>query len=377
MVEFSRRTLLSAGVGFVGTYSGSRSILGLSGPLKLTSDHPATVLSSQAGTVDSREHATFADFGGIGDGSTNNAEAWQKIADWASRGALAGNTPKIRVPAGRYVSTSIPNLAINRLHIEFEGEVWLINTGPGHSFVLDGGANGAGAYGLRITGWPQIYGTPNSLHGIYARAIFNSEMEFNCRGAGTLSAGLYSEWLGDNKIKFIMSSNEGGLYSKPTYGMHLTNRNDAEETSYNDIELKISGTDTGIILDGALGNNLRSGSIQNCRVGMYATRKAWDNKLWGTDFESNGLDFVDTSRRLSFYGCDINTEGSFMRGSSGARVFGGRMESVTISSGAQNVLLSGMGYNRTGVGKLNDSGTQTRYRDVLNIADRLLHDGPS
>lgn len=376
MVECSRRTLLSAGVGLIGAYSTTQSIWGSSGSLKLTPKPIAALLSGPSATSGSGGFATFADFGGIGDGATDNVDAWRKIADWASRREFAGNAPKIRVPAGRYVSTSIPNLAINRLHIEFEGEVWLINTGRGHSFILDGGSSGAGAYGLKITGWPQIYGPPNSLHGLYARAIHNSDIEFNCRGAGAASAGFYSEWLVDNKIKFIMSSNEGGLFSVPARGIHLTNRNVSEETSYNDVELKISGTDIGITLDGALGNNIRSGSVQNCHLGIEATNKAWDNKLWGTDFESNDLDFRDSSRRLSFHGCDINTGGIFMRDSDGARVFGGRMENVNILSGAQNVLLSGVGYNRTGAGKLSDSGTQTRYRDVLNIADNLWHDGP-
>ncbi len=372
----SRRALLNGGLGLVGGYVGNSLNWALEAPRGFPLGPSAMVLA-QSTTLNEREFATFNEFGGIGDGSTNNDLAWQKIADWAAARGSAGNTPKIRVPAGRYVTSKVPNLAINRLHIEFEGEVWLINTGSGHSFILDGGAKGAGAYGLKIGGWPQIYGTAGSSHGVFARAIFNSELEFNCRGAGALGAGLYGEWLVDNKIKFIMSSNEGGLYSKPKKGMHLTTRGISEDTSYNDIELKISGVDNGIFLDAALGNNVRSGSVQNCRLGLEATRKAWDNKFWGTDFESNTWDFIDASQRLNFYGCDINTGGTFASGSSGARVFGGRIEGVTIAVGAQNVLLSGMGYNRTGIGKLSDSGIQTRYRDVLNIANNLSHNGPT
>jgi hypothetical protein len=374
MTEISRRALFGAGVGLMGAHSAVQSTWGRAGQAEAIPNASTAIAPLQPAAVERKDFATFADFGGVGDGSTDNAEAWRNITDWASRRGLSGNTPKMRLPAGRYVSTSIPNLAINRLHIEFEGEVWLINTGTGHSFILDGGSDGAGAYGLKITGWPQIYGPPNSLHGIYARAIHNSEIELNCRGAGSTSSGFYGEWMVDNKIRFIISSNEGGLFSAPIRGMHLTSRNLAEETSYNDIEMKISGLKIGMLLNGALGNNIRSGSIQNCRVGMNAMRLAWDNKFWGTDFESNGLDFRDSSRRLSFHGCDINSEGIFDNGSTGARVFGGRMENLTISSGAENVLLAGMGYNRTGHGRLLDAGTATRYRDVLNIANRSWHD---
>ncbi len=377
MTAFSRRNMLGVGAKFIGSYSATQSLSNLAGQGKPIPNVYASISPRSSMVLASKDFATFADFGGVGDGSTDNAEPWRKIAAWASHRGFAGNTPKIRVPAGRYVSTSIPNLAINRLHIEFEGEVWLINTGTGHSFIIDGGAEGAGAYGLRITGWPQIYGPPKSSHGIYARSIHNSEIELNCRGAGAASAGFYGEWLVDNKISFIMSSNEGGLFSVPKRGMELGMRNHAEESSYNIVELKISGMDTGLILNGALGNNIRSGSIQNCGVGMNATRMAWDNKLWGIDFENNDLDFRDASRRLCFYGCDINTKGTFENGSTGARVFGGRIENLTISSGAANVLFSGMGYNRTGNGKIVDVGTGTRYRDVLNIAESKWYDSQS
>lgn len=377
MVVFTRRDLFGAGAGLIGSYYGSESCTNRQNKLIAANNSPKPIHFPQKSACRGAKFTTFADFGGIGDGSTDNSVAWKNIADWALLRGHSGNTPKIRVPAGRYLSSEIPNFAINRLHIEFEGEVWLINTGTGNSFTLDGGEMGAGAYGLKITGWPQIYGTAGSSHGVFARGIFNSELEFNCRGAGALSAGFYGEWLVDNKIRFIMSSNEGGLYSKPTSGIYLTTRGVAEESSYNDIEAKLSGMDIGLILDAALGNNFKSGSIQNCRLGLETTRKAWDNKFWGVDFESNYSDFRDASQRLSFYGCDLNTGGTFMNGSSGARVFGGRMENVVISSGARNVLLSGMGYNRTGSGKLSNAGTQTRYRDVLNITEQVGHDGPN
>lgn len=376
MHEMSRRSLLGMGVAVLS--STRRAWPSLTLPVQ-SGLVPASVLSdtwARLSEASAENLKTFHDFGGKGDGSSDNAVAWQRIADWASKRSNAGNTPKIKIRSGRYVSSFTPNLAIDRLQIEFEGEVWLINTGDGFSFALDGGVTGAGVHGMKITGWPLLYGEPGSSHGVFARSVHNSELEFNCRGAGATGAGFYGEWLVDNKIKFIMSSNEGGLYSKPATGMHLTRRGPSEETSYNDLEVKISGMGKGIHLDAALGNNFRSGSVQNCLLGLEATTNAWDNKFWGTDFESNESDFRDASRRLQFYGCDMNTGGVFTKGSSGARVFGGRMENITISSGAQNVLLSGMAYNRTGSGRLSDSGTHTRYRDILNIASNISDDSP-
>jgi len=340
-----------------------------------TSEPSASKRASLATASGDKGVASFVDFGGVGDGSTNNEAAWRKISEWASLRHYAGNTPKIRLPPGRYVSSSMPNLAINRLHIECDGEVWLINIGRGPSFILDGGRAGAGIYGLKITGWPQIYGGPTSSHGIYARGIFDSDLEFNCRSAGTAGAGFYGEWLVDNRIRFIMSTNEGGLTSSPSKGVHLTRRDTSEETSYNDLEIKVSGMNHGIFLEGALGNNFRSGSVQNCRLGLETTNAAWDNKFWGTDFESNALDFRDRSRRLSLHGCDVNTKGEFASGSTGARVFGGRIESIAVDAGAKNVLLSGTAFNRAGSGRIIDAGTGTRYRDILNITEESVRDG--
>jgi len=360
MAQYRRRTFLSGASTWSALQFGSRS------------SDPSPFDRSQSKRLPvplSTAVATLQDFGGIGDGAFDNSYVWRQAVEWASQRALAGNTPKLIVPAGRYVSTSVPNLAINHFHIQFEGEVWLINTGRGSSLILDGGSEGDGVYGMVIKGWPQIYGTPESRHGVFARALFNSEFELNCRGAGSSSAGFCGEWLVDNSIRFVMSSNEGGLYSKPSVGMTLDTRNNSEDTSYNDIQVKISGVATGIRLDSALGNLFRSGSVQNCAVGIYASEKAWDNKLFAVDFESNDFDFLDKSRRLSFSECDLNSGGEFLRGSSGPRIFGGRSESIAIREGAQNVLLTGMAFNRTGEGELTDLGVATRMRDILNIAE--------
>lgn len=312
---------------------------------------------------------SFIEFGGIGDGVSDNTEAWEKVVYWASLRSFSGNTPKIRVPAGRYVSFNMPNLAINRFHLEFEGEVWLINSGSNHSFTLDGGNVGDGVYGMVISGWPQIYGSKLSKHGIFARAIFNSYFQFNCRGAGQGSAGFYGEWLVDNKIQFIMSSVEGGLYSKPNLGVHLTTRNKNEDSSYNTIELKISGVYTGILIEAGLGNAIYGGSIQNCEIGMRLSIHAWDNKIWATDFESNATDFIDHSRRFQISGCDANGVGRFSGGSSGARVFGGRIEQIIIDLEARNTLISGTSFNRTKLGYVRNDSISSRFRDVFDISN--------
>ncbi|MEG4931480.1 hypothetical protein QUA99_31945 [Microcoleus sp. F10-B2] len=310
----------------------------------------------------------FSEFGAKGDGVSDNSEAWKKVAIWASGRSFSGNSPKLLISPGRYVSFEMPNLAIDRFHMQFDGEVWLINNGRDHSFILDGGSAGDGVYGMVITGWPQIYGNKNSKNGIFARGIFNSHLQFNCRGAGSDGVGFYGAWLVDNKIEFIMTSVEGGLYNAPKCGILLTTRNVNEDSSYNNIEIKISGVDVGVALYSSLGNSIYGGSIQNCIVGMQLYEGAWDNKIWATDFEGNETDIIDSSKRLYLNGCDLNGLSHFIDGSSGAKIFGGRVEKIKVDSHVSNILISGVGFNRTGSGYYQNSSSTTRLRDVFDIS---------
>lgn len=335
--------------------------------------------SAQAATVQAklRESVSVRDFGAEGNDATDNAVAFARARDHAALRSSAGNTTRIVFPAGRYRYSTSPNWAIIGLELEFQGEVWLINTGSGASFVLDGGATGVGVYGMKVLGFPRIYGEASSSHGVYARAIYRSKLEINIRGAGSTSSGFYSEWLVSNTLSIIMNVNEGGLYSTPARGMTLTRRAVNEESSYNlFVNPEMSGLPVGIYLDGSLGNVFHGGAVQANTLGLDTTTNAWENKFIGTDFEVNTKDARDNGRRTQFIGCDMEKGPEFGASCVGGVLMAGSVENITVLAGATDLLLSGAGYNRFGAGTITDAGTRTRYRDLRNIATSTIHNVP-
>lgn len=292
--------------------------------------------------------------------------------------AAAGNVVELIWPAGIYNYTQSPNWAISRLSIRFTGEVWLINNGSGVSFLLDGGATGPGCYGLKITGFPLIYGGASSLDGIYQRAIHRSFFELECSGAGAAYAGLSQIGCVSNTVHFIMNYNAGGLYNTPAVGIRQTQRNANEETSYNLlVNPETSGMPIGIYQDGALGNILMGGAVQACtNKGLVQTPNAWNNKLYGTDFEANSADVECSARESQFFGCDFEKGLVFKAAALNCSLVGGVTENIAVEAGATNTLLSGVVYNRFGAGAINDQSTSTRYRDLRNKGTGAVHDKP-
>jgi hypothetical protein len=311
------------------------------------------------------------DFGVIPDGSTDNTAALARVKTFlALRSASGFNTVNMDWAPGRYVAATWPDWAINRLHMDFKGETWLINTGTGITFPMDGGAAGAGVYGIVIRGFPLIYGPAGSQHGAYMRSVHRSDIEINVRGAGTTYSGLFMAWCVSNTMKLIMNYNEGGLYSTPARGITMTTRGVAEETSYNTfINPECSGMPIGIYQDGALGNLVLGGAVQNCsNYGVQQTANAWENKFIGTDFEVNTTaDILCDARESQFIGCDSYTLARFTANAKNCRVIGGSYESLTVDAGAARTLLSGAVYNRFGAGVLTNGDLSTRYHDLVNL----------
>jgi hypothetical protein len=333
-----------------------------------------------------RETISVTDFGAVGDGIANNDAALAAAhAYMAARSAAGGsNTMELVWPAGRYIYTSSENWGIDRLRMRFEGEVWLIRTGTGPAFILDGGASGAGLLGLQILGYPYVTddGTPH--HAIYARAIHSSRMEIRSTGAGAGFSAFYGEWLVDNDISFVVSGIEGGIYKVPDYGLHLTNRNVNEECSYNRIQVRVSGEGinkipVGVYLDGALGNKI-TGTIQNCTLGFKDTTNAWQNVFDKVDWEANSADAEIHGEQTQLAFCDFQIGPVFKSDALDCSMIGGSTVNVTLENGAFNTLLSSFTYNRRripGTGVITPGWDQsTRFRDLKNGKTGAIHDAP-
>lgn len=323
-----------------------------------------------------RDFVSVLDFGAVGDGATNNDAAFAAARAYAASASAAGNVVGLYFPAGRYVYSASPNWAIIRLHMHFEGEVWMICTGVGaHGFILDGGASGTGVYGMKITGEPQIYAAANGFHGVYARALFDCDLSINVRSAGNGNTSFYSEWLVDCDIRLISSGNEGGFnIGTPGTLMQLTTRGVGEDSSYNRILASVGGTTIskitrGIFLDAALGNEIK-GTVQNCVLGLETTANAWENKFLNVDFEGNDSDFKIGCRRIDLNGCDFEVGGSFESGALGGRIRGGRCESINVKAGAVGTLLD-TAYNRTGSGTITNAGTRTRRQSLWDATNQV------
>jgi hypothetical protein len=338
-----------------------------------------------------RERVSVKDFGAVGDSITDETAAIYAMHAYAVTKSAAGNAIRIVWPAGRYSYATSPNWGeIDRLDMHFEGEVWLAKYGAGPAFIVDGGASGTGLHGLSITGYPRVFNDSANHHGIYLRALHNSLLQLRCSSAGTSYAALYGEWLVDNQIDFTVTGLEGQLPSIPGKGIHLTLRGAGEDSSYNQIRLRISGYDgglipVGVLLETALGN-VFYGTIQNCALGFKDTVRdvgagtgSWHNKLFAMDLEANTADAEVHGLGTAFLYCDMEVGATFTADSKDGTAMGGTTQSVTVASGAQDTLLSSFTYNRLGLpgtGTLTDAGTRTRFRDLRNGTDGIVHDAP-
>jgi hypothetical protein len=326
-----------------------------------------------------REFVSVKDFGAVGDGVADDTGAIHAARDYIAASLAAGNRRKLIFPPGRYQFSASPNWAISRLDLEFQGEVWLINTGTWASFEIDGGATGPGVYGLKIKGYPLVYGGALTTHGYYLRAVHRSHLEINCRGAGGASSGLYMEWCVSNTMYYIMNVNEGGLYNTPNRGITLTSRAANEESSYNNFfNAECSGMPVGVYMDGALGNVFLGGAIQGCtNVGVQQTANAWENKFIGTDFEVNTNGDIECDARESqFIGCDLEKKITFQANAVNCSMIGGVTENIVTIAGAARTLLSGVTYNRFSSGSITDGSTSTRFRDLRNKGTAIVENTP-
>ena len=341
-----------------------------------------TVIKDALGRSWEREHNGVINVewaGAKGDGATDSTTAIHAARNFIANELAAGNRVKLVFPPGRYLYSSSPNWAINRLDLEFQGEVWLINTGTDTSFLMDGGATGAGVLGIKIKGYPLVYGGASTTHGYYVRSVHRSDLELNCRGAGSAYSGMYMAWCVSNTVKYIMNFNEGGLYNTPSRGLTLTSRAANEETSYNTfINAECSGMPVGVYEDGSLGNVFIGGAVQACtNVGLQQTANTWNSKFIGTDFEVNTNGDIETAgRECQFIGVDLEKKITFKSGSVNSSMIGGVASNISVDAGATRVLISGTTYNRFGGGSIVDSGTSTRFRDIRDKLAGTVSNAP-
>jgi hypothetical protein len=128
------------------------------------------------------------------------------------------------------------------------------------------------------------------------------------------------------------------------------------------------------------------GTIQNCVLAykdtvrdVVAKTGSWHTKLLAMDLEANTADAEVHGLGTEILFCDMQVGATFTADSKDGTLMGGTTQSVSVSSGAQDTLLSSFTYNRLGLpetGTLTDVGTRTRFRDLRNGTDGTVHDAP-
>lgn len=319
------------------------------------------------------------DFGVIGDGVTDNTTQLATLRTWLGQKSAAGNVVKVIWPAGRYTYATSPNWALTGLQMEAEGEVWLVHTGAGASFLCDGGESGPGVHGMSIRGGFQVFPNKHSAQGIIFRAVHRSIVELVSRGAGDGYQACFVAWCVCTIFLYRASSNDGGWYNAPTQGLYITQRAAGEQTSYcTFVNPVIEGAPIGILLDGAMGNTFVGGTVEACsNIGVQLTVNAIQNKFMSIDFEENtNYDVLCQGTNNEIISCDTAKLIS-ISGGRGNQVVGGLHQAIQVLGGASRTLLSGFKYNRaSGADYPSDAGEKTRYRDLTNVGTGVQHNAP-
>lgn len=328
-----------------------------------------------------RDVVSVKDFGAVGDGVADDTAAMQAARNFI---AAQSQTPKLVFPSGIYKYNNSPNWAIQDAEIIANGEVRLRYTGTDNAVVID--ADGAGAvvvtaglcYNVRMTHFI-VEAPATAKNGVYVRSIHHSNLGFDVRGAGATYSGIRVEFAVCTIFeKPTVSINKENWYlgAKPQDGLYLTRRNVAEECSYCTFSNPIlEATNTGAVLEWALGNTFIGGTMEGCtNTGVSILTNSRLNKFFNVDFEFNTVvDIYCGGYQNEFYGCDSDKYSIIPSGGKQNLFIGGSYQEFVIGAGAEDNTIVGLRYNRFGSAFFSDSGTRTRLRDLHNLTTNQHH----
>lgn len=316
-------------------------------------------------------------FGAVGDGVADDTSALQAARDYLN--SITGSLPAIDFPAGDYKLTASPNWGIRGLVARFLGEVYFTNVGTGPCVIIDGGATSPSKVS-NVT-WGQVgqcilRGGASTGGGFYVRAVLRSKIRGRVYGCGTTQAALRVEAGVLNEFDVNVTPDETGSWydgGKPMAGYTLTQRAAGEQTAYcTFVTPSVQATRYGLYADHTLGNVFIGGDFEYCtESGAIFTPNAFSNKFFGTDFEVNTVSDIDCAGRYNeFHGCDSNTIINITGGDSN-QIIGGNIQSLNITSGTRDTLISNVKYRRgLSGGVLTDNGVRTRLRDNLDLVQQ-------
>jgi hypothetical protein len=291
-------TTISQGQGLVGFNSILSYPLGtLPGDLSDTTniingDALIGVLQPFTGAVARTQHSKNADilsvkdFGAVGDGVTDDTNAFAK--------AYATSLWN-EIPPGTYKVSTLPNYNQAGTRIIGKGQVVINYTGSGQGLICDAGSTTQQAMNIYIDNLT-INGTAVATDGIFIRSIHHSIFR-NIRIRNFPVAGLRVQFaVCDTFDNWVISNHSGELPTGtiPTqYGMYLDHRvsdNGGTDRCTFINPVVEDSTTVGIFLtNNSNQNNFIGGTVETCLAGVHIDSTCEGNTFTNTDCEANGL----------------------------------------------------------------------------------------
>lgn len=279
----------------------------------------------------------------------------------AARNWLNAAVVKTRLTfsAGTYGYSASPNWAIQNATIEGVGDVHLQYSGTANAWIVDGaGQPNGGCYNNRVYGFV-IDAPTTAQNGAFVKNCHHGVYKFKVRGAGANFAGIKVESCVVSRFDDLeVSPNADGAWytnATPQTGLWLTG-GVGTQTSYctftNPIMEGLAkvGSGAGMLLDGAFGNYIVSGTSEGCTIGIALGTVAQgcrDNKFFGIDLEANtDVDIYDQAAGSEYHSVNSTLKVQVLGTAKRPQFFGGRYLNFEIASGAVGTSLYGVIFNR-------------------------------
>lgn len=310
------------------------------------------------------DHSTpfvsVAAFGTRGDGSADDGDALRRALAWIAQvhSDTGGAAPRLYVPAGTYAYANAPNFAITALALDCAPGVTFYHRGEGPAFVLDGGAQGSGAYRVQILGMPTVRGNARTGIGVDIRALHHSVVTANIRDCAI--AALRTRWAVATEFRIRVSGlGIMGLDPVPVDGLVLAPRNYGEGTSDCLFHLPIieQVSNVGIRLVEAGNCTFLSGTSEAHGVGgVHIAAASACNTFIGLDLEFNGQYGIRCEGHRNGFVAIYDDKASHFAGTS--NWVRGHLFNALSNTGDGNAF-EALSYAAAG-GRFTDSGTNTR-----------------
>lgn len=344
----------------------------------------------------------IAFFGGRASGSTMNIaannQALKDIAQWLAERKEAGCATDMAIHPGVYdYDDNLFNLAQHGATLRSLGQPILRYHGGDDAFILEGGThlpdppdgdpNEPGIYGFHMLGELTIQSNTSAGHAIILRGALDSDLNLRCGGGSSATkAGLLIEFGVCSRIRYSCSSNYrppgsggGGNWwsggEAPYYGVLTQGVDGSPGTPPSSCTLSpvIEGVQRGAFLAAAGNMQIVHGTIEGCPVSGLTLLTGASAVVYGTDFESNGLDVECYSVDSTFMG--INCSGQFGLSTTGGasasrnRIIGGNINKVLLDGGTHhNQVLTN--FNTRGDGFLIDNGDHNMTRGSFDATNQ-------